>query len=123
MKRLILFGAAALALAACTPGAVATYNPGVTTIVSTQETLIDERALFAAEAAYNVAATAYLTAVDNGQLEGARKASSKAVLVRSYEALLAARQARSVGEASTFTTQAAAALSLAQQVTALLGRN
>lgn len=113
MKALLIL-AAAFALTAC-GATTGTLTPGAP-IVSTQPTLADERALFAAEAAYNVAANAYLSADSRGQLAPAVKVSAKAGLERAYAALVLARRARDVGEAATLVEQAALALRLATDV-------
>lgn len=116
MKKLLIAVACAMALAGCST----TYAPGTTPVVSAQETVLDERALFTAEAAYNVAATAYLAAAGRDQLPAAAKAQARAVLVRSYDALKLARSAYAVGDAATFAAQISAATAFATHARAVL---
>lgn len=123
MKKMIMvaIAAAALSLGACgTSG-----GPSIPTgpIVSTDGTLADERALYAAEATYNVAATAYLAAVDAGGLPpGPRRDLVKSILQRAEDALLAARTAHRAGEAETFAAQIVLVTSLAGNVVDLVDR-
>lgn len=119
MKKLILVAVAMLSLGACAPLG-ASSNP-TAPVVSTQGTLADERALYAAEETYNVAATAYLAAIDAGRLPpGPGRDRLKAVLQRAEDALLAARVARRAGEANTFAEQLTLVVQLATDVRVLL---
>lgn len=117
MKRLMIAAAAALML---TGGALTACAPTGEPAVTTRTTAIDEKALFAVEAAYNVTGTAYLAAVDAGVLTGARKDQVKIKLQLAYSALLAARRAYEIGDARTFAEQAAAVISATDQAKALI---
>lgn len=119
MKRLFVL-MIACALSVTTACATIPAAGGTAPVISTQQTLLDERILFGAEAAYNVAASAYLSADSRGQLSPSVKATARAALTKSYDALLLARQAHAAGEASTFTAQAAAALAFASEARALI---
>lgn len=123
-SRLGIFAiAAVLALAGC-----ATSGPSVPPggsvdpppITGTQGTVVDERAMFAVEAAYNVAATAYLAADGRGQIPTATKATVRPIMASAYEAVLLARAAYRIGDASTFTAQAAAAIEAATRAAELI---
>lgn len=107
---------AALSLAAC-----ATAGSGTTTgppgpVVSGQNTALDEKALIAAELAYNSAATAYLAADQRGLLTAAQRKEWGGRLITAYDALKLARQAYAAGNASTFVEQLARVTILADQV-------
>lgn len=115
---MVLMGA--LMLASCGTVAPAGGSGVGPPIVSTRGSLNDERALYAVEAAYNVAAHAYVTADTAGQLPAALKARVRPVLVSSYQALLAARAAYAAGDAATFTAQARAAVEFATQARELI---
>lgn len=118
MKKLMIAAAAGLLLIA--GGAMTACAPVGEPAVSTRGTAIDEKALFAVEAAYNVTGTAYLAAVDAGVLTGARKDEVKIKLQLAYSALLAARRAYEIGDARTFAEQAAAVVSATDQAKALI---
>ncbi len=123
-SRLGIFAlAAVLALAGC-----ATSGPSVPPggsvdpppIVSTGGTVVDEQAMFALEAAYNVTATAYLAAVDSGMIRSGADAPVRRVMIQGYRALQLARAAYRVGDAATFAAQAAAATEALERATALI---
>lgn len=80
MKKLLLgLALASLSLVGCTTTSVG------------ESTKIDNQAMFAAEAAYNVPAQAYVAADANDKLSPAVKATVKPVLVDAYGYLLIAR--------------------------------
>ena len=83
-------------------------------------TAVDDRAMFAVEAAYNVPAHAYVTADANGLLTPAVKAQAKPLLLQAYEALELARAAYQAGNAAGFEAQAAAVQDLANRANALI---
>lgn len=125
IKLKMLAAFACLALAACQPSPaslnsnsehVATNSDGG----ATSGTLVDERALYAAESAYNVAAHAYVTLDANGQLSPALKAQARPLMADAYAALLAARTAYRAGDAGTFSAKVSAVMDLAARVRALL---
>lgn len=118
----VLVGALVLAACATGPAPVLPGGDGSTAppIVSTQGSLRDEQALFAVEAAYNVAANAYVSADSRGVLPAAVKARAQPILVSAYRALEAARTAYRIGDATTFAAQASEATRLASQARALI---
>lgn len=85
-------------------------------------TVFDEKALYAAEAAYNVPAHAYVTADANGLLTPALKARLKPLLFKAYDALHLARSAYMAGDARGFQAQAKAVAEFANQANALIPR-
>lgn len=115
MKLLTLVVVAALGF---TAGCAAVTTPPP---VSAQQTLIDERALFAAEAAYNVAANAYLVADGQGVLSAPVKAQAKGFLGQAYAALRLARSAYTVGDARSYAAQVAAVLEMTSRASAMVG--
>lgn len=80
----------------------------------------DERTLWAAEAAYNVPANAYITLNRAGRLSAATKASVKPKLQSAAAALLSARQLYCTANTSGFYAQVAAVYTLTNQAKALL---
>lgn len=113
MKKLFYAFAPALAtLAACntpltSPGNEATSTPvasatGAESCGLAAGTLVDEKALYGAEVAYNVPANAYVTLDTNGQLNADLKAKVKPLLVGAYNALGVARSAYKFGDVCTF---------------------
>lgn len=118
MKKFLTASAALLAFAATGCAPMASPVP-TAPVVSTTETLIDERALFAAEAAYNVAASAYLAIESTLTVD--QKAPIKAALGQAYGALILARHARDIGEADSFVEQTRAALAFASRANTLIG--
>lgn len=115
-----------LALAACTPS-----NPVANNTVDpppraapgnslAEATVMDEKALYAVEAAYNVPAHAYVTADGKGLLNSALKARVKPLLVQAYAALKTARAAYATGNARTFTEAKASVERLAAEASAIL---
>lgn len=123
MKRLRIFALAAVAAlsAACSaPGAVAQHVEPVSAGGVTSGTLLDERALYAAEAVYNVAANAYVTLDGRGLLPPALKARVRPLLLDAFAALQAARSAYRLGDAGGFTAKIAAVRDLATRARALM---
>lgn len=78
-------------------------------------TVLDEKALYAAEAAFNVPAQAYIAADEADLLSPEHKAAAKALLLKSYEALQLARKAYAVGDAATFAAKVVSAKAFAEQ--------
>lgn len=123
MKNLFLALAACAALSACaTTGTVADVvvvrpsAPSGATAISEAA----QKALFAAEAAYNVPADAYVRLNRAGQLPAAVKARAKPVLLQAYQGLQLARQAAAVGDSVGVIFQAGEAQRLAAAAKALL---
>lgn len=83
-------------------------------------TTLDEKALYAAEAAYNVPANAYVEANKRGLLSPELKARVKPLLVTAYARLKDARAAYRLGNASSFNEAIAAAKQLANSASALI---
>lgn len=68
-----------------------------------QGTLLDEKALYTAEASYNTVAKSYLDVVDD--LAPATKAKVKPVMLKAYDSLLVLRTAYRAGDAAKFNAQ------------------
>lgn len=118
-RLLAVLAAASLAIAGCQTIAEAIPPIGGVSNAAASTTL-DEKALYAAEASYNVAATAYLEALENGLVTPAVKAQVKPMLVKAYEALKAVRVAYRAGNAANFSAQVAEVTRLTTSVRALL---
>lgn len=106
---------AAMALAACSTssGGGSGYAPGGGTGGSIeapgypqQQELRDEQAMIAVESLYNVAATAYVAASEQGQIPAEIQNRAQDALALSYESLKLARAAHRIGDATTFRAQA-----------------
>lgn len=124
LKRLLVMATLALALspaAGCaqTAAAVGHAVPAVATKF-TKTSVLDEKALIAAETAYNVPAQAYVVANRRGLLSPQLKAAVKPKLQMAKSALDIARQAYAVGDADTLTDQVRAVQRLAGDAKALL---
>jgi hypothetical protein len=101
MRKLVFAAAlACLALAGCN-GSIAPPAPAT----ALQGTAVDEQAMYAAEALYNVPAQAYTVADANGQLSPEVKRQAKAMLENAYKVLLIARSAYASGNAEGFNSQ------------------
>ena len=85
-----------------------------------QATAIDEKALYAAEALYNVPAQAYVVADTNGQLSPELKATLKPMLTDAYKVLVAARAAYTAGNATGFASQVEALKNLSAAIVKLV---
>lgn len=104
--RLSIFGpalavAAALALSACaTDGQVITVPSGPVAPPSgaTAISAVAQKALYTAEASYNVAGQAYVSADGAGLLTPELKARLKPMFATAYQALLATRHAATIGD-------------------------
>jgi hypothetical protein len=113
MKRVAVGVGLAIALigagAACSSCAVLDPNRGVLSA-----SLTDEKALITAEAAFFGANAAAEAAVDNGLVEGGSPLAVEIAntLFRANGALIAARNAYAVGDASGYANQLAAAHNL-----------
>jgi hypothetical protein len=105
MTRLALF--AALALATVPLGACAGGQAPSAPAVDLSQTAIDEKALYAAEALYNVPAQAYVDADARGKLTPEMKAVLKPKLADAYKALLAIRVAYEIGNETMFVNKLA----------------
>jgi len=125
--KLMLAFCAALSLSACqtpapvdimpVPQPIATASPACSIVGNT---LADEKALYGAEAAYNVVADAYLTLDAKGQLTPSLKASARLKLLLAYDALKVARSARLAANACTFGDAISQLGSLVGEVKAIL---
>jgi hypothetical protein len=83
-------------------------------------TLKDEKALYAAEAAFAGVSYGLNAAVDAGILKGARAAQAKTYYDNAYSALKIARQAHIAGNATQLQAQVAAVLDLVGDLQAML---
>ena len=75
-----------------------------TPVVSTRVTLIDEKALIAAELAWNTAAKTYIEMVENGQLTGDKKLAARNGLNKAYDLLVIVRKTRAVADLNAFNS-------------------
>lgn len=105
MKRSLVIGLAALTLAACVTKPIT--PPAADVPVAQTVTAID--------ASYNIVAEAYL-----GAPPSALRAQAKPILLKAYQAVLAADDAERLGDATSITTQINLASSLLAQARALL---
>jgi hypothetical protein len=80
----------------------------------------DEKALYGAEAAYNVAAHAYVTADGTGKLTPELKAQAKPLLLQAHSALMTARSAYKLGATCDLFEAISGVKSLADQAKAIL---
>lgn len=111
MKTYLVVLCAALVFSGC--GSTLKPAPDITVVkaapVPTGTTPISEaaqKALYAAETAYNVPAQAYVTLSRNGQLPAAVKAKAKPLLLEAYHGLELARQAAAAGDTLGVLAQA-----------------
>lgn len=125
MKRLILAAALVISLSAC--GTTTPPLPDVSTVptapVPTGSTPISaaaQTALYAAEAAYNVPADAYVRLNRAGRLTPEVKAKTKPILLQAYQALKLARLAAAAGDTAGVMFQAGEAQKLVASARALL---
>lgn len=128
MKNLIAASLAlvlSLAMAAC--GTTAPPLPDVSTLptapVPSGATPISEvaqKALYAAEAAYNIPAQAYVTLNRQNALPADVKAKAKPLLLDAYQALRAARLAAAAGDSAGVLLESGTASKLAAAAKALL---
>jgi hypothetical protein len=81
---------------------------------------MDEKAMYAAEAFYNVPAQAYVKANSNGQLSPSLKATLKPLLIKAKELLDGVRAAYRLGDASGFSAKYAALKDVAERAKALI---
>lgn len=96
-------------------------NPGTSPPPITGEnTVVDEKAMIAAELAYITAAEAFVTARDRGLLPASTLAAARTALIRSNDALRLARTAYRAGNARTFAEQAAIVVSAATEARRLV---
>jgi len=94
-------------LVACSSGANVSVEPSSTPTVEASSVVIDDKAMYAAEALYNVVAQAYVVADANKQLNSETKAKIKPYMIEAYSALKAAREAKRIGDIEVFTQQSA----------------
>lgn len=109
-----------LAVALIIAGLGLTMLPACSTapVVPPSDQVTVAKAEYVFELAYNVSATAYLS--QEATLPPATKATVKGILQSAYKAVVAAQTAETLGDATTMTSQAAAALSLASQAWSIL---
>jgi hypothetical protein len=126
MRSLIVI--ATVALAACSPNVDPVSNsnvaaPVITPVAAndcglTRTTLLDERALFAAETAYNIPADAYVNLGD--KLPAATKLQAKTALIQAYDYLLLARKAYAAADGCSLKRYSDLAVALGDKAKALL---
>lgn len=104
-----------LTISGCAPGVV-THGGLPETPFNTSSTVIDERALYVAEAAYEGIRVLINTAVDTGNLTGEKAAQVRNLNQQAYNALLLAREAQLMANARTYAEQTARVLGLISQI-------
>jgi hypothetical protein len=131
MKKVVLMLALAMGLAACQPNPPVENN--VVDVVSvnntaaveptdcglTSNTLLDEKALFAAETAYNIPADAYVRAMAVPATLQARTAA-RPYLLKAYDYLKLARTAYTAGDGCSLKQYSDLAKQFGDQAKALL---
>jgi hypothetical protein len=126
MKLFPLLLVAAMALSACSPNAPSSAGTNAPPAAASSSggllshTVADEKAMYAAEAAYNVAASAYISADTRGLLSASVKAAVKPKLQAAYAALKTLRDAYALGNTSNFSALYSNAVRLANDAKALL---
>jgi len=118
MRNLLIAGwimLAATAAAGCSGCAILANDRGVLS-----GTLVDEKALYAAEAADFGAEAAAEAAADSGLLKGAAAASAQSALDKAHAALVAARAAYAAGDAKTCEDRIGAVQALVADAWALM---
>lgn len=123
-KLRMLLAAFAVATLTLTATTACKHLPEPTTApcVYASQTTFDEKGLYSLEAAYNVAAFAYVEADSNNVLPDSIKAKTKPALIEAYSWLKAARQAKAAGDACSFAEAALRVTGLAADVKLLLGK-
>jgi hypothetical protein len=104
-------GACALALLTCAPMAAGCANLGLGGTPGAESSLTPAKCLYLAEAAFAGVSTALEAAVDSGKLKGASAAKARQAYGIAHDALLAARAAEKIGDASGLASKTAVALS------------
>lgn len=87
-----------------------------------EQTLADEKALYAAEMAYKGAAMTAEAAHDSGALSGERAVQVADALQRAYDALIIARAAYAAGNAFSGSTASAQALGAVAEAYGVMNR-
>lgn len=118
MRKLIIIFAP-LALMACNPAITALH---VANTPVAGATTVDEKALFAGEAAYNFIASTYVDVVNRKLISDQTKAVVKPKVQEAYKALKALRDAYAAGDAATFRDKYATLLALKSDVCTLTGK-
>jgi hypothetical protein len=131
MRQLILICSAALALTACQPQPTVNSNADTGAITNNEvanvtncgiaaNTLADEKTLFAAETAYNVAANAYVNFDSQGKLPASLKAAVRPKLISAYGYLKLARGAYNASNGCQLNQYVELVKSLAGQARSLM---
>jgi hypothetical protein len=110
-----LLGLAAVSGAACSGCSILSDNQGLLA-----GTPIDDKALYAVEAADFGAEAAAEAAVDSGLLKGADAAKAQSLLDQAHQALKAARDAYEAGDAKTFAARVASCQALVADAWAII---
>lgn len=89
-------------------------------IPSAESTVIDEKALYVAEAAYFGMGKLAEAAVDSGTLKGDRARQVLEIEQKAYQALVTARAAQATANSASYAEQTARVLDLIAQAQALI---
>lgn len=117
MKMNFIVGAAmAVLLAGCGPSGCGTI-PGTGGVsAAAQATTVDEKAVISAEAAFQTTSILINVAIDSGQLKGAKAKQVGVYYDAAHKALVAARGAYKLGNATAMTSQIELAQTLVGQM-------
>lgn len=118
MKRFTFL--AALALAGCTPGGIASIPDSPAAVANS--TTLDEQGALAAELAYKAARIAVETGVDAGAIKGATATRFAALDSKAYAALGKVRAAYRAGNAATYASALTEARSAVSALLDLTGK-
>jgi hypothetical protein len=104
---MIFMVASCVALAACAHNEANTSAPVNNAVEAPAALAISDKAMYAAEATFNVPAQAYVAADANGLLTVDAKAKAKPILASMYAALKTARTAYAIGNVVDFNAAVA----------------
>lgn len=108
-----------LVFSGCTPGSVSAIPAAP--VVAADQTVLDERAMIAAEQSYLAVGAAIEAATSAGILKGAAASRVERLDALAMEAVVALRAAYDTGNATSFGEALARAKSTIAQISALLG--
>ena len=120
MIKHLVIACCVLSMTACASNTLTPMSPNPNNCGLASATLVDEKALYATETAYNIAANAYVVSDSKHLLSVNTKASVKSQLLYAYKALKLARAAYAIGDKCGFLAQANAVATFTDQAKAFL---